>query len=62
MLYWAAIFLTVAAVAGAFGFGGMTMSPAVVAQMLFFIFVVLFVLSLLVGLVRRGGGSPSIYP
>lgn len=50
MLYWAAIFLIIAIVAAVFGFGGIAVAAADIARILFFIFVVLFVIALLVGL------------
>jgi len=56
MLYWALVFFIVAIVAALFGFGGIAASASGIAQILFFVFVVLFLVSLLTGLVRRGGG------
>ncbi|NYZ17698.1 DUF1328 domain-containing protein [Azospirillum sp. RWY-5-1] len=53
MLYWAAVFLVIALVAGLFGFGGVASASAGIAQFLFFLFVVLFAASLILGLVRR---------
>jgi uncharacterized membrane protein YtjA (UPF0391 family) len=53
MLRWAAIFFVVAIVAAIFGFGGIATSAIGIAKILFFIFLVLFVLSLLVGIFRR---------
>ena len=47
MLYWAVVFFVVALVAGVFGFGGISAASAGIAQVLFFIFVVGFVLSLI---------------
>ena len=53
MLYWALMFLIVALVAGALGFGGAVTGTAVwIAQVLFVVFIVLFLISLLTG-VRR---------
>jgi uncharacterized membrane protein YtjA (UPF0391 family) len=49
MLYWALVFLIVALVAGLFGFGGIYMAAAGIAKVLFFIFLVLFLVSLLAG-------------
>ena len=54
MLYYAAIFLVVALVAALFGFGGIAVGAVEIAKILFFIFVILFVVSLVVGLLRRG--------
>jgi len=53
MLYWALVFLVVALVAGALGFGGIASASAGIAQILFFIFLVLFAASLIMGFVRR---------
>ncbi len=59
MLYWAAIFLVVALVAALFGFGGVANAAVDIAQILFFVFLVLFVVAILVGLFRgRRGASP----
>lgn len=54
MLYWAVVFFVVAILAAVFGFGGIAAGAATIAKVLFFIFVVLFIVSLLVGLGRRG--------
>jgi len=54
MLYYAAIFLLISLVAALFGFGGIAAGATGIAQILFFIFLVLFVVSLVVGLIRRG--------
>lgn len=58
MLYWALLFLIVALIAGAFGFGGIASGAATIAKVLFFIFVILFIVSLLMGLARRGPAPP----
>nr|WP_325252879.1 DUF1328 domain-containing protein [Amylibacter sp.] len=52
MLYWAVIFFVVAIVAAIFGFGGIASASVGIAQLLFFIFVALFVLTLIVRAVR----------
>ncbi len=49
MLRWALIFLVIALVAALFGWGGIADAAAGIAQVLFFIFVVLFVLALIFG-------------
>jgi uncharacterized membrane protein YtjA (UPF0391 family) len=54
MLYYAALFFVIALVAALFGFGGIAAGAVEIAKILFFIFLVLFVVSLIVGLVRRG--------
>jgi len=60
MLYWAAVFFVIAIVAGIFGFGSIAGGAASIAQVLFFIFVVLFLISLVVSLVKRGSPSPRL--
>ena len=52
MLYWTLIFLVVALVAGLFGFGGIASASAGIAKILFAIFLVLFLVSLIFGVVR----------
>jgi len=54
MLGWALIFLIVALVAAIFGFGHVYAAAAGIAQILFFIFLVLFLISLVTGFARRG--------
>ncbi|CAM4455468.1 DUF1328 domain-containing protein [Paenibacillus tarimensis] len=49
MLKWAAIFFVIAIVAAIFGFGGIVDAAASVAKVLFFIFLILFVISLIFG-------------
>ena len=46
MLYWALVFLIVALVAAALGFGGIAGASAGIAKILFFIFLVLLLVSL----------------
>ena len=53
MLYWAAVFFIIAIIAAVFGFGGVYIAAAGIAKVLFFIFLVLFIVSLLTGVVRR---------
>ena len=55
MLRWALIFLVVALIAGALGFDGIAGTSMGIAQILFFVFVVLFVVSLIAHLVRGRG-------
>jgi len=54
MLSWALIFFVVAIIAAVFGFGGIASASAGIAQILFFLFLVLFVVSLIMGMARRG--------
>jgi uncharacterized membrane protein YtjA (UPF0391 family) len=53
MLRWALIFLLVAIVAGIFGFAGVMVAAAGIAKLLFYVFVVLFLVSLLMSVVNR---------
>ncbi|MEI2736359.1 MAG: DUF1328 domain-containing protein [Rhodoblastus sp.] len=53
LLHYAVIFLIVALVAAFFGFGGVAGTAMSGAQMLFWAAIVLFVISAVVGLVRR---------
>lgn len=54
MLRYAAIFFVIALVAAVFGFGGIAAGAVEIAKILFFIFIVLFVVALIAGLLRRG--------
>ena len=49
MLYWAAVFFVIALLAAVFGFGGIAASAVGVAKILFFVFLVLSVVSLIFG-------------
>ena len=53
MLHYAVVFFVIALIAALFGFGGIAAGAAEIAKVLFFIFLVLFVVSLIVGLFRR---------
>jgi uncharacterized membrane protein YtjA (UPF0391 family) len=53
MLHWALIFLVIALVAGLFGFGGIASTATGMAQILFVIALVLFIISLFAGFIRR---------
>ena len=50
MLYWAATFLAISIAAAVLGFGGISVAAASIAKILFFLFVALFVLTLVIGL------------
>lgn len=58
MLYWALVFFVVALIAALFGFGGIAAGAVSIAQVLFFLFLVLFVITLLMGLIS--GRKPPI--
>jgi len=57
MLRWALVFLVMALIAAALGFGGIAGTFAFFAKILFFVFLVLFVVSLIAG---RRAGDPSV--
>jgi uncharacterized membrane protein YtjA (UPF0391 family) len=53
MLRWALAFFIIALIAAVLGFGGIAVAAAGIAKILFFIFLVLFLVALLSGLMRR---------
>jgi uncharacterized membrane protein YtjA (UPF0391 family) len=53
MLRYAAIFFVIALVAALFGFGGIAAGAASIAKILFYLFLILFVASLIFGLITR---------
>lgn len=53
MLHYAVVFLVVALIAALFGFTGIAAGAVEIAKILFFIFLLLFVVSLVVGLLKR---------
>ena len=59
MFGWAITFLIVALIAAVFGFGGIAASAVEIAKIIFFVAIVLFVISAVVGLVR---GRSSTVP
>lgn len=54
LLYWAVMFLVVAVVAALFGFGGVAGTAVEGARLLFWVAIVLFIISLIMNFVRRG--------
>ena len=58
MLYWAAVFLVIALVAALFGFGGIASASAGIAQVLFFVFLILMLISIVMHLVRGRAPRP----
>ncbi|WP_439815746.1 DUF1328 domain-containing protein [Zavarzinia sp. CC-PAN008] len=58
MLGWALVFLLVAIVAGVLGFGGVASASMGIAQILFFVFLVVFLITMVMYLVR--GRSPPV--
>jgi uncharacterized membrane protein YtjA (UPF0391 family) len=55
MLYWALVFLIIALVAGLLGFGAVAFAAAGIAKILFFLFLVAFLITLIMHLGGRGG-------
>jgi uncharacterized membrane protein YtjA (UPF0391 family) len=53
LLYWALVFLIIALIAAAFGFGGVAGTAMSGAQLLFWVAIVLFVISAVVGVLNR---------
>lgn len=54
MLYWAAVFFVIALVAALFGFGGIAGGAIYIAKVLFVLFLVLFIIALIMGMINRG--------
>ncbi len=57
MLYWAMIFFIFSMVAAILGFGGIAAASAGMAQILFFIFLALFALSMISHFVRKADSA-----
>lgn len=53
MLHYAIVFFVIALVAALFGFTGIAAGAVEIAKILFFVFLILFVVSLVMGLRRR---------
>jgi len=53
MLQYAAVFFVIAIVAAIFGFGGIAAGATEIAKILFFIFLLVFVVTLVMGLFRK---------
>lgn len=58
MLGWALTFLVVALIAAVLGFGGIATFAVDIAKIIFFVAIVLFVISAVIGLVR--GRRPTV--
>jgi uncharacterized membrane protein YtjA (UPF0391 family) len=58
MLVWAVTFLLIALVAAVLGFGGIAGFAVEIAKIIFFVAIVLFAISAVVGLIR--GRSPTV--
>ena len=53
MLHYAVVFLVIALIAAVFGFGGIAAGAVEIAKLLFFVFIVMAVVTFEVGLIRR---------
>jgi len=53
MLNYALMFFLIAILAAVFGFGGLSLAAAGIAKILFFIFLILFLVSLVAHMARR---------
>jgi len=53
MLYWALVFFVISIIAAVFGFGGIAAGAETIARVLFFLFLVVFAVSLIMGLRGR---------
>ncbi|MDZ4797913.1 MAG: DUF1328 domain-containing protein [Bryobacteraceae bacterium] len=53
MLHYALVFFMVAIVAAILGFGGISIASAGIAKILFFLFLVIFLVTLVMGVARR---------
>ncbi|MDP3881488.1 MAG: DUF1328 domain-containing protein [Nanoarchaeota archaeon] len=53
LLSWGIVFLVVALIAALFGFGAIAGTSIVIAKWLFFIFIILFVISIIAHFLRR---------
>ena len=53
MLYYSLVFLVIALLAGLFGFGLISGMSFMIAKVLFFVFLVIFIVSLLMGVAGR---------
>lgn len=53
MLYYAAVFFVIALVAAVFGFGGIAAGATEIAKILFFVFLLVTVVTLIMGLIKR---------
>jgi uncharacterized membrane protein YtjA (UPF0391 family) len=60
MLYWAVAFLIIALIAALLGFGGIAGTAVGIAKILFFVFLILFLISAVLSIFRRGPSSPRL--
>ena len=57
MFRWAVVFLVVTFIAGIFAFAGLVLAAAALAKLIFYLFLVLFLLALIAGLLRKARPS-----
>jgi uncharacterized membrane protein YtjA (UPF0391 family) len=62
MLYYALVFFVIALLAALFGFTGIAIAFAGIARLLFFLFVILFIISLVASLMQPGHHHPGPPP
>ncbi|MDF3833508.1 DUF1328 domain-containing protein [Cupriavidus basilensis] len=53
MLHYAVVFFVIALIAAVFGFGGIAAGAVEIAKILFFVFLVVALVTFVIGLVRR---------
>jgi uncharacterized membrane protein YtjA (UPF0391 family) len=53
MLHYAVVFLVIALIAAVFGFGGIAAGAVEIAKILFFVFVIMAVITFVISLVRK---------
>jgi uncharacterized membrane protein YtjA (UPF0391 family) len=53
MFRWAIVFLVVTFIAGLFAFAGLVLAAVAVAKLVFYLFLILFLLALIAGLLRK---------
>ena len=54
MLHYAVVFLVIALIAALFGFGGIAAGADRIAKILFFVFIIMAVVTFVLGLLKRG--------
>ena len=54
MLHYAVVFLVIALIAAVFGFGGIAAGAVGIAKTLFFVFVIMAIVTFVLGLLKKG--------
>jgi uncharacterized membrane protein YtjA (UPF0391 family) len=57
MFRWAIVFLIITCIAGIFAFAGLVLAAVALAKLIFYLFLVLFLLALIAGLLRKSSSS-----